>query len=195
MMDKMMGVMLGGMSKEDKDAMMDKMMDKMMGTMSKEEKQEMMLKMMPKMMEQINMLEIMPKMMLTMMPKMFDEVKAIMAEHGKEVDMMEIMPRIMGPFMSTMLREMPAEKMVDRKENMMSKMFEREDLKVAIPERQQQMMPGCMKRLMENIPYDEKLSYATHILGILATHGSKGISDEQKANYKAKLLEVINTEL
>lgn len=192
LMDTMMGAWMGRMSNEEKEKMMDSMMDKMMSTFTAEEKQQMMAEMMPKMMADINMLEMMPKMMLTMMPKMIDEVKAIMSEQGKEFDFMEVMPKVMGPFMSTMLREMPADKMVEKKENMMTKMFERDDLKKAIPERQQQMMPGCMKRLMENIPYEEKLNYATHILGILVTNGAQDITDAQKADYKNKLLAVIN---
>ena len=44
-------------------AMMDKMMGFMMGRMSKEDKQKMMEEMMPKMMEGVNMMEMMPKMM------------------------------------------------------------------------------------------------------------------------------------
>ncbi|MBD3257231.1 hypothetical protein GF377_02270 [candidate division GN15 bacterium] len=195
MMDKMMGAWMGRMSNEDKEKMMDGMMDKMMSTFSNEEKQQLMAQMMPRMMADVNMLEMMPKMMLTMMPKMFDEVKGIMAEQGKEFDLMEIMPEVMGPFMSTMLREVPAEKMVDHKEKMMAKVFEREDLRMAIPQRQQQMMPGCMKRMMENIPYEEKLPYATHILEILVKHGSENITDDQKADYKAKLLDVVNNGL
>ena len=195
LMDKMMGAWMGRMSKEEKNEMMDGMMDKMMSTFTAEEKQQMMEQMMPKMMADINMLDMMPKMMLTMMPQMIGEVKAIMAEQGKEFDFMEIMLKIMGPFMSTMLHEIPPEKMVEKKEKMMEKMFERDDLRMAIPERQQQMMPGCMRRIMENVPYEEKLNYATHILGIIVTNGAKDITDEQRADYKNKLLDVINNGL
>jgi len=191
MMDKMMGAWMGRMSNEEKENMMDGMMDKMMSSFSAEEKQNLMAQMMPKMMADVNMLEMMPKMMLTMMPKLFGEIKALLAEQGIELDLMEVMPKIMGPMMATMLREVPAEKMVEKKEKMMTKIFQREDLARAIPERQQHMMPGCMKRLMENIPYEEKVQYATHILEILVTKGGENISAEQRSDYKAKLTAVI----
>jgi hypothetical protein len=195
LMDRMMGAWMGRMSKEEKNEMMDGMMDKMMSTFTAEEKQQMMEQMMPKMMADINMLDMMPKMMLTMMPKMIDEVKALLAEQGKSFDLTEVMPKVMGPFMLTMLREVPAEKMVEHKEHMMTKMHEREDLRLAIPERQQQMMPGCMKRMMENIPYEEKAKYAPHLLGILVTNGSENITTDQKVDYKNKLLATINNNL
>jgi hypothetical protein len=131
---------------------------------------------------------MMPKMMLTMMPMMFDEIRAIMAAQGKEIDLTEIMPTIIGPFMSGMLEVVPAERMVEHKEVMFGRMFEqREDLRTKIPERQMEMMPGCMRRLMENISYDEKVQYAEHILGILVEKGSENLSEDQRADYLARL--------
>ncbi len=67
MKDKMMDMMMGKMSKEEKDKMMDQMMEKFFADMTPEDKQKMMEKMMPKMMEGINMMEMMPQMMKTMM--------------------------------------------------------------------------------------------------------------------------------
>lgn len=67
MMDKMMGMMMGRMSKEDKEAMMDGMMDKFFADMTADDKSKMMGEMMPKMMEGVNMMEMMPRMMSGMM--------------------------------------------------------------------------------------------------------------------------------
>lgn len=188
MMDWMMEKMMNGMSKEDKETMMDGAMAKMMGDMTVEEKQEMMATMMPKMMEGVSMVELMPKMMLTMMPMMFDEVKGILAEQGKDLDMMEIMPKVMGPFMSGMLDKVPAETMVEHKEHMMDRIFEEIPvMKEKIPARQMEMMPGCMRRLMENISYDEKVRYAQHNLGILVEKGTDGLEDGQRTDYLASL--------
>jgi len=117
MMDKMIGIMMGRMSKEEKESMMNNAMDKMMCDLTEEEKQKMMLEMMPKMMEGINMLDMMPR----MMPKMFQEVKDIMAEQGKELDVKELLPKIMAPMMSTMLEGIESEKMVEHKEEMMER--------------------------------------------------------------------------
>lgn len=66
-MEQMMGLMMGRMSKEDKEAMMDSMMEKFFADITPEEKQKMMTDMMPKMMEGMNMSDMMPKMMMTMM--------------------------------------------------------------------------------------------------------------------------------
>ena len=195
MMEWMMGKMMNRMSKEEKEAMMDGAMAKMMDGMSTEEKQQMMATMMPKMMEGVRMVEMMPKMMLTMMPMMFDEVKGIMAEQGKEFDLMEVMPRVMGPFMSGMLEVVPAEAMVKKKEHMFEQVFEqRSELRKKIPARQMHMMPGCMRRLMENISYEEKVQYAQHILGILVEKGAENLSDTERADYLASLRAIIPVE-
>ena len=191
-MDYMMGKMMNRMSKDEKEAMMDNAMARMMGDMSTEEKQEMMATMMPKMMEGTSMVEMMPRMMLTMMPMMFDEIKGLLAEQGKEINLMEIMPKVMGPFMSGMLEVVPAEKMVDHKEKMMERMFDQHaGVREKVPARQMEMMPGCMRRLMENISLEEKVGYAQHILGILVEKGTENLNEVQREDYLASLRTVI----
>lgn len=73
-MEQMMGLMMGRMSKEDKEAMMDSMMEKFLADITPEEKQKMMTDMMPRMMEGMDMSEMMPRMMPNcirmMMPQM-----------------------------------------------------------------------------------------------------------------------------
>lgn len=66
-MERMMGLMMERMSKEDKESMMDSMMEKFFADITPEEKQHMMAEMMPKMMEGMSMAEMMPKMMMGMM--------------------------------------------------------------------------------------------------------------------------------
>ena len=193
MMDKMMGIMMGRMSKEEKESMMNNAMDKMMGDMAMEEKQKMMLEMMPKMMEGINMLDMMPRMMLTMMPRMFDEIKGILAEQGKELDVKELLPKIMAPMMSTMLGGIETEKMVQHKEEMMERIFPMADLSHKIPERQMEMQPGCIKRLMNNIPFEDRIAYTVKILGIMVEEGTGGMVEEQKQEFRAKLQTIIDS--
>ena len=90
MMDKMMGIMMGRMSKEEKDNMMDKMMGKFFADMTAEDKQKMMEEMMPKMMEGVNMMEMMPQCVKIMFPNMPKEKRidfvlemvATLAEQG-----------------------------------------------------------------------------------------------------------------
>jgi len=45
---------------------------------------------------------------------------------------------------------------------------------------------------MENIPYEEKHPYATHILEILVKNGSANLSDEEKSDYKQRLVAVLD---
>ena len=94
-MDKMMGFMVGRMSREEKEKMMGKMMDKFFGDMTVEEKKKMMAEMMPKMMEGINMMEMMPKMMMSMM-----------GGGEGEGGMMEMMPQMMTEMMPQCLKMM-----------------------------------------------------------------------------------------
>ena len=184
---------MGRMSKEEKESMMNNAMDKMMGDLTEEEKQKMMLEMMPKMMEGINMIDIMPKMMLTMIPKMFQEVKDIMAEQGKELDVKELLPKIMAPMMSTMLESIESEKMVEHKEEMMERIFPMADLHHKIPQRQMEMQPGCIKRLMKNIPFEDRIGYSAKILGIMVEEGTQGMGDEQKQTFRSNLQAIIDS--
>ncbi len=70
-MDKMMGIMMGRMSKGEKEEMMGKMMEKFFADMTAEDKQKMMGEMMPKMMGggQGTEMPMMPQMMMGMMPQ------------------------------------------------------------------------------------------------------------------------------
>ena len=81
MMDKMMGLMMGRMSKEEKKEMMGGVMDKFFADMTAEDKGKMMMEMMPKMMMgmmgdsesvckngQTAEMPMMPQMMMDMMP-------------------------------------------------------------------------------------------------------------------------------
>jgi len=118
-----------------------------------------------------------------------DELAAVAdGWHDAAVAAMEIMPRIMGPFMSGMLSVVPAEKMVEKKEQMFTRILEqRPELREKIPARQMEMMPGCMRRLMENISYEEKLQYAEHVVGILVEKGGENLTPGERSTYLARL--------
>jgi len=73
MMDRMMGFMMGRMSKEEKGEMMDRMMGNFFADMTAEDKRKIMEAMMPRMMEGINMMEMMPQCLNVMLPKMPQE--------------------------------------------------------------------------------------------------------------------------
>jgi hypothetical protein len=121
MMERMMGFMMGRMSKEEKEEMMGKMMEKFFANMTAEDKEKMMEAMMPKMMEGVNMMEMMPKMMMGMMGEGEGEcgpmeMMSKMMEGGQEGEM-PMMPQMMMEMMphciKMMLPDVPIEKRID----------------------------------------------------------------------------------
>ncbi len=66
-MDKMVDMTVGRMSKEYKEEMMNKVMDKFLADMTKDDKMKMIEEMAPKMMHGVNMKGMMPKMMMNRM--------------------------------------------------------------------------------------------------------------------------------
>jgi hypothetical protein len=132
MMDKMMGLMMGRMTKEQKEAMMGGMMDKFFADMTPDDKSKMMAQMMPKMMEGVNMMEIMPQMMSSMMGGAEGEggmmgMMSKMTEGGKESEM-PMMPQMMMEMMpkclTMMLPKIPKEKRIDFVSNMVTTLVE-----------------------------------------------------------------------
>jgi len=105
-MDRIVGFMMGRMSKEEKEAMMDRMMDKFLADMTPEDKQKMMSEMMPKMM--INMMgwgEGRADMM---------GMGTVMKESSKEMEMMpSMMMEMMPQCLTMMLPKVPKEKRID----------------------------------------------------------------------------------
>jgi hypothetical protein len=124
---------------------------------------------------------------------MFDEIKGILAEQGKELDVKELLPKITAPMMSTMLGGIESEKMVQHKEEIMERIFPMADLSHKIPERQMEMQPGCIKRLMNNIPFEDRIAYTIKILGIMVEEGTGGMVEEQKQTFRAKLQTIIDS--
>ena len=98
MMDRMMGLMMGRMSKEEKAAMMDGMMDKFFADMTADDKSKLMTEMMPKMMEGVNMMEMMPQMMMGMMGGEGGEggMMSMMGGEKSEGGMMGMMDKLPG---------------------------------------------------------------------------------------------------
>jgi 3-deoxy-D-arabino-heptulosonate 7-phosphate (DAHP) synthase len=99
----------------------------------------------------------------------------------------------MAPMMSTMLGGIEAEKMVQHKEEMMERIFPMADLSHKIPERQMEMQPGCIKRLMNNIPFEDRIGYSAKILGIMAEEGTQGMGEEQKQTFRTSLQAIIDS--
>ena len=132
MLEKMMGLMMGRMSKEDKDAMMGQMMDKFFDGMTADDKSKLMADMMPKMMQGIDMTEMMPKMMMGMMGGgegkggmmgMMPGVKE--GGHAAEMPMMpQMMMKMMPHCITVILPNISKEKRVAFVSEMVAKLVE-----------------------------------------------------------------------
>jgi hypothetical protein len=151
-MDKIMGVMMGRMSKGEKDEMMDKMMEKFFADMTAEDKQKMMGEMMPNMMSGVNMMEMMPKMMMGMM--------------GGGEGMGGMMSKMMG----------------GGKEGKMPMM----------PQMMMGMMPQCLNMMLPNMPKGKRVDFILEMVTILVEQGSAGMSDNERKDFVAKMIEKVN---
>jgi hypothetical protein len=112
-MDKMMDMTVGRMSKEEKEEMMHKVMDRFLAEMTTDDKMKMIEEMAPKMMEGVNMHGMMPKMMMNRMmgggmckgPMMG---MPLMNNEGTEKSM-EILPRGISMMLSRAQKEKRAD--------------------------------------------------------------------------------------
>ncbi len=154
-MDKMMGVMMGRMSKGEKEEMMGKMMEKFFADMTAEDKQKMMGEVMPKMMEGVNMMEMMPKMMMGMM-----------GGGEGEGGMMGMMSKMMGGGQGTEMSMMP--------QMMMG------------------MMPQCLKIMLPNMPKEKRIDFMLEIVATLVEHSCADMSNKEKEDIVAKMIEKVN---
>lgn len=91
MLEKMMGYMMGRMSKDEKEDVMEKMMENFLADMTEEDKKNMMEGMMSEMMVGVDMMEMMPKMMSGMMGDVQNDKMSMMPEM-----MMGMMPNCLN---------------------------------------------------------------------------------------------------
>ena len=130
-MEQMMGLMMGRMSKGDKEAMMDSMMEKFFADITPEEKQKMMTDMMPKMMEGTDMADMMPRMMMGMMSRGEESgasgMKGMMDKcmgSGSGAGMSDMMSRMMPMCIGMMMPDMEAEKRTETAVGILSAIVE-----------------------------------------------------------------------
>jgi len=156
--------------------MMDEMMESMMAGMSKEEKQDMMAKMMETFFADMT-AEDKQKMIEQMMPKMMEGV-----------NMMEIMPKMMAGMMSG--RESGGGMM-----GMMSGMMAgaQGTEMTMMPQMMSVMMPQCLSMMLPNIPKEQRIDFVLKMVTILLEQGSVGMSDEEKKDFVAKVVEKART--
>ena len=149
---------------------MDEMMEAMMGSMSKEEKMEMMGTMMEKFFAGMT-TEDKQKMMEQMMPKMMEGV-----------NMMEMMMGMMGG------GEKGGGMM-----GMMSQMIGQGEKRgmPMMPHMMAQMMPQCLHMMLPGVPKEERVDFVLNMITALMEHGSAGMTEEEKSEFVAKVLEKV----
>jgi len=145
---------------------MDEMMEAMMGNMSKEEKMEMMGTMMEKFFAGMT-AEDKQKMMEQMMPKMMEGVNMMEMMGGGEKGggMMGMMSQMMSGGQGKGTPMMP---------RMMT-----------------QMMPHCLNMMLPGVPREERVDFVLNMITALMEQGSAGMSEEEKSEFVAKVLEKV----
>jgi hypothetical protein len=150
-MGKMMELMMGKMSQEERRKMMEEMMGKFMAGMTAEDRQKMIENMMPKMMEGVDMMQMMPKMMTGMM-----------GCGAGDAGMMDMMSKA-------------GEGQRETEMSMMPKMM-------------MEMMPKCLGMMLPRVPKEKRIDFVSTMITTLMQQGCAGMSEEEKGNFKAKVL-------
>jgi len=156
--------------------MMDEMMEAMMGKMSKEDKLDMIGKMMEKFFADMT-VEDKQRMMETMMPKMMEGV-----------NMMDMMPKMMMKMMGGGDSE-------GGMMGMMSPMMGGGEgmEKPMMPHMMTQMMPQCLNMMLPSVPKEERSDFVLKMVTTLVERGTVGMSDEEKKDLVAKIVEKVTT--
>jgi len=146
--------------------MMDKMMEFMMGRMSKGEKEEMMGRMMDRFFADMT-VDDKKKMMAEMMPKMMEGINmmGMMGGSQGECGMMGMMSKMMGGGQEG---EMPA-----------------------MPQMMREMIPRCLRMMLPNMPKEKRIDFVLNMVTTLVEQGCVGMSEEEKADFLAKVVEKI----
>jgi len=140
---------------------MEEMMEMMMGKMSSEERRKMMEGMMEKFLAGMT-AEDKQKTMENMMPKMMEGV-----------DMMQMMPKMMEGMMG-----MTSKAGEGQRETEMSMM----------PKMMMEMMPKCLGMMLPRVPKEKRIDFVSTMITTLMQQGCAGMSEEEKGNFKAKVL-------
>ena len=139
---------------------------------------EIMSQIMPKMMEGINMLEMMPRIMVTMMPRMISEVKDIIED--QDIDLKEFMAGTMNTVVPVIMEGINKDAVVEHKGEMMTVMMEKDCLRQHMPQIQCRMMPGCVERMLPNLPKEQRIEFIHEMVDIFKEKGVTDMDDSEK---------------
>ncbi len=100
---------------------------------------------------------------------------------------MGVMDKIMGVMMGRMSK--------GEKEEMMGKTMEKFFPGMTAEDKQKMMgmMPQCLKVMLPNMPKEKRVDFVLEMVTTLVEHGCTGMSDNEKEDFVAKLIEKVNT--
>ena len=73
-------------------------------------------------------------------------------------------------------------------ENMMPKMMEGVDMMQMMPKMMMEMMPKCLGMMLPRLPKEKRIDFVSTMITTLMQQGCAGMSEEEKGNFKAKLI-------
>jgi hypothetical protein len=152
-----------------------------------------MLKMMPMMMKDVNMTELMVKMMPEMLKSInaldiFNLLKNALPNLPKLVKVIkENMPETMKEKLPKIMREM----MPVTCERVMPRMMEGLTMDNMMPHMMKEMMPLCLWELLPKMPNEMRVNFILNMTGILAEQGSIEMSEAEKEDLVAKIIEKV----
>ncbi len=132
-----------------------------------------------------------------MMSKMMDEFCADMSAEDKQKMMVEMMPKMMGG--ANMMEMMPqmmmgmmgGEEGGDGMMGMMSKMMEggQGTETPMMPQMMVSMIPQCLKMMLPGMDKEKRIDFVLEIVATLKEQASVDMSEEEKADLVAKIIE------
>jgi hypothetical protein len=141
------------------------------------------MEMMDKMMESM-MGEMSKEEKEEMMGKMMEKFFAGMTAEDKQKMMEQMMPRMMeGVNMMDMMPGMMMGMMSGGGKTGMPKM----------PQMMPEMMPYCLGMMLPGMPKEKRVDFALKMVAGLVEQGSAGMSDAEKADFVAKIIEKVKT--
>ncbi len=99
---------------------------------------------------------------------------------------MGVMDKIMGVMVGRMSK--------GGKEEMMSKMMggDQGTGMPMMPQMMMSMMPQCLKIMLPNMPKEKRIDFVLEIVATLMEHGCADMSNKEKADLVAKMIDKVN---
>jgi hypothetical protein len=122
---------------------------------------------------------------MEMMDKMMESMMSEMSKEEKE--------KMMGKMMEKFFAGMTAEDKQKMMEQMMPKMMEGVNMMDMMPKMMMGMMPQCSLMALSSMPKEKRVDFVLKMVTSLVEQGCAGMSNEEKADFAAKISEKVKT--